>query len=158
MQGDGREQLDQDAVPWLAARQPAGLRAASADSCGALGSSCRQRGGDASGSGTDPRQKAPILRRADARGLREAEGEPLDAAGQERVLAGAYRPAREPEEPVYGVIRRDGDGEQRWLVPVCMVIPVSHDRLPLAELVRRHCGQQGQEPACQRPLTDLGAR
>ncbi len=51
-----------------------GLRAASAYSCGALVSSCRQRGGDASGSVTDPRQKAPLLRLAAARGLREDEG------------------------------------------------------------------------------------
>ncbi len=54
------------------------------------------------------------------------------------------------------VIRRDGDGEQRLLEPVCTVILVSHDRLPVAELVRRHRGQQGQENAFQGPLTDLG--
>ncbi len=95
-------------------------------------SSCRQRGRDDSGSVTDPRKKAPVLRRAAARGLRE------DAAGQEQALAGAYRPARGPEEPV------------------CTVIPVSRDRLPLAELGRRHCGQQGREPAFQEPLPDLG--
>ncbi len=57
---------------------------------------------------------------------------------------------------MYGVIRRDWDGEQRLLEPVCMVIPVSHDRLPVAELGRRHRGQQGQEHAFQGPLTDLG--
>ncbi len=105
---------------------------------------------------TDPRQKAPILRLAAARGLREDEGEPLNAAGQERALAGACRPARGPEEPVCGVLRRDGDGEQRLRVPVCMVMLVSHDRLPVAELVRRHRGQQGQENAFKGPLTDLG--
>ncbi len=81
------------------------------------------------GAGPILRQKAPILRRAD-------EGEPLDAVGKERALAGAYRPARGPEEPVCGVLRRDGDGEQRLPVPVCTVIPGSRDRLPLAELVR----------------------
>ncbi len=69
---------------------------------------------------------------------------------------GAYRPARWPEEPGCGVIRRDGDGEQRLLEPVCMVILVSHDRLPVAELVRRHRGKQGQENAFKGPLTDLG--
>ncbi len=71
--------------------------------------------------------------------LREDEG-PLDTAGQERALAGAHQPARWPEEQVYVVLRRNWDGEQRWLVPVCMVIPVSHDRLPLAELGRQHRG------------------
>ncbi len=156
VQGDGREPLDQDAVPWLPGRQPVGLRAASADSCQELVSSCRRKGWDDSGSVTDPRQKAPILRRAAARGLRKDEGEPLDAAGKERALAGAYRPARGPEEPVCGVLRRDGDGEQRRLEPVGMVILVSRDRLPLAELGRRHRGQQGQEHAFQGPLTDLG--
>ncbi len=54
------------------------------------------------------------------------------------------------------VIRRDWDGEQRLLEPVCTVIPVSRDRLPLAELVRRHRGQQGPEPAFQGPLKNLG--
>ncbi len=68
VKGDGREPLDQDAAPWLTGRQPVGLRAASAYSGKALVSSCRQRGGDASGSGTDPRQKAPSLRLAAARG------------------------------------------------------------------------------------------
>ncbi len=105
---------------------------------------------------TDPRQKAPMLRLAAARGLREDAGEPLDAEGQERAIVVAYRPARGPEEQVCGVIRRDGDGEQRLLEPVCMVMLVSHDRLPVAELVRRHRGQQGQEHAFQGPLTDLG--
>ncbi len=89
-------------------------------------------------------------------GLREDEREPLDAAGQERALAGAYRPVRWPEEPVCAVIRRDWDGEQRLLVPVSTVMLVSHDRLPLAEWGRRHRGQQGQEPAFQGPLPDLG--
>ncbi len=55
-----------------------------------------------------------------------------------------------------GVLRRDWDGQQRLLEPVYTVIPVSRDRLPLAELGRRHRGQQGQEPAFQGPLTDLG--
>ncbi len=36
------------------------------------------------------------------------------------------------------------------------MIPVSRDRLPVAELVRRHRGKQGQENALQGPLTDLG--
>ncbi len=36
------------------------------------------------------------------------------------------------------------------------MIPVSYDRLPLAELVRRHRGQQRQEPAFRGPLPDLG--
>ncbi len=146
MLGDGREQLDCDGVPWLAVQQRVGLRAASADPCKALGSYCRQWDWDDSESVTDPRQKAPILHRVAARELRKDKG-PLDAAG-------AYRPARGPEEPVCVVLRRDG--EQRLLVPVCMVIPVSQDRLPLAELVRRHRGQQGLEHAFQGPLTDLG--
>ncbi len=156
VRGDGQEQLDQDVAPWLTGRQPVGLRAASADSCQDLVSSCRRKGWEYSVSVTDPRRKAPILRLAAARGLREDEGEPLDAAGKERAIVVAYRPARGPEEPVCVVIRRDWDGEQRLLEPVCTVIPVSRDRLPVAELVRRHRGQQGQENAFQGPLTDLG--
>ncbi len=133
-----------------------GLRAASAYSCKDLASYCRRKGWEYSVSVTDPRRKAPILRPAAAMGLREDEGEPLDAAGKERALTVAYRPARGPEEQVCGVLRRDGDGEQRLLVPVCTVILVSHDRLPVAELVRRHRGKQGPENAFQGPLTDLG--
>ncbi len=155
VRGAWREQLDRDAAPWLTGRQPVGLRAASAYSCQALGSYCRQRGRDASGNVTDPRPKAPILRLADAMGLREDEGEPWDAAGKERALAVAYRPARGPEEPVCGVIRRDGHGEQRWLEPVCTVMPVSRDRLPLAELGQRHRAPHtqyrisGRSPCCR---------
>ncbi len=156
VRGDGREQLDQDVAPWLTGRQPVGLRAASAYSCQDLVSSCRRKSWDYSVSVTDPRKKAPILRLAAAMGLREDEGEPLDAAGKERALAVAYRPARGPEEQVCVVLRRDWDGEQRLLEPVCTVIPVSRDRLPVAELVRRHRGKQGQENAFQGPLTDLG--
>ncbi len=151
MRGDGREQLDQDVAPWLTGRQPVGLRADSAYYCKDLASSCRRKGWEYSGSVTDPRQKAPMLRLAAARGLREDEGEPLDAAGKERALVVAYRLARWPEEQVCVVIRRDGDGERRLPEPVCTVILVSHDRLPVTELVRRHRGQQGQENAFQGP-------
>ncbi len=105
---------------------------------------------------TDPRKKAPILHLEAAMGLREAEGEPSDAVGKERALAMAYRPVRWPEAQMCGVIRRNGEGEQRPLVPVCAVILVSHDRLPLAELVRRHRCKQGQENAFQGLLTNLG--
>ncbi len=82
VKGDGREPLDQDVAPWLTGRQPVGLRAASADSCKDLVSYCRRKGWDDSVSGTDPRQKAPLLRLAAARGLREDEGEPLDRRGR----------------------------------------------------------------------------
>ncbi len=156
VRGDWQEQLDQDAAPLLTGRQPVGLRAASAYSCKDLASYCWRKGWEYSVSGTDPRQKAPLLRLAAARGLREDEWEPLDAAGKERAIVVAYRPARWPEEQVCVVIRRDGDGEQRLLERVCTVILVSRDRLPVAELVRRHRGKQGQENALQGPLTDLG--
>ncbi len=53
-------------------------------------------------------------------------------------------------------LRRCARLVSRRLVPVCTVVPVSRDRLPLAELGRRHRGQQGPEPAFQGPLTDLG--
>ncbi len=110
VKGDWREQLDRDAVPWLTGRQPVGLRAASADSCQGLASYCRRRGWDASVSVTDPRQKVPLLRLAAAMGLREDEGEPLDAAGKERAIAMAYRPARWPEEPVCSGTTGTGSG------------------------------------------------
>ncbi len=156
VRGDWREQLDQDVAPLLTGRQPVWLRADSAYYCQDLVSYCRRKGWDYSVSVTDPRKKAPILRLAAAMGLREDEWEPLDAAGKERAIVVAYRPARWPEEQVYVVIRRDWDGEQRLLEPVYTVILVSRDRLPVAELVRRHRGKQGQENAFKGPLTDLG--
>ncbi len=105
---------------------------------------------------TNPRKKAPILRLAAHDGVcGRTRGSPWTQQARNGALAGAYRPARGPEEPVYVVIRRDWDGEQRLLAPASTVILVSQDRLPLAELVRRHRGQQGHERAFQRPLTDL---
>ncbi len=82
VRGDWREQLDQDVAPWLTGRQPVWLRADSAYYCQDLASYCRRKGWEYSVSVTDPRQKAPILRLAAARGLREDEGEPLDAAAR----------------------------------------------------------------------------
>ncbi len=133
-----------------------GVRAASADSGGALASSYRQRGWADAVSVTDPRHKAPLLRQAAALELPEDAGEPLNAEGRERALAGAPQPPPRPEAQVDGVIRRDRNGEQRLPGPVYTGIPVSQDRLPLAELVRRHRGRQGQEHAFQEPLPDLG--
>ncbi len=50
-----------------------GLRVASAYSCKDLVSYCRRKGWGYSVSVTDPRKKAPILRRAVAMGLRDDE-------------------------------------------------------------------------------------
>ncbi len=97
VRGDGREQLDRDAVPWLTGRQPVGLRAASADSCKELVSYCRQRGGDDSVSAADPRQKAPILCLAAAMGLREDGG----ASGHGGEGAG-HRGQQRPEPACQG--------------------------------------------------------
>ncbi len=136
--------------------EPGGLRAASSDSCEALVNYGWQRGEDDAVRVTDPHQKAPLLRRVAARELREDEGKPLDAAGKERALTGACRPARGPEEPVGGVLQRTGTGEQRLLVPGYRVMLASHDRLPLAELGRRHRGQQEPEHALQGAVAGPG--
>jgi len=42
-----------------------------------------------------------------------------------------------------------------WLMPAYTVILVSRDDLPLAELVHRHRGKQGQENAFKGPLIDM---
>ncbi len=83
VKGDWQEQLDQDVAPWLTGRQPVGLRADSAYYCQDLVSYCRRKGWDYSVSVTDPRKKAPILRLAAARGLREggAPGRGGEGAG-----------------------------------------------------------------------------
>ncbi len=153
---DGREQLDQDAAPWLTGRQPVGLRADSADSCKELVSSCRRKGWDDSVSVTDLRQKAPLLRLVDAMGLREDEWEPLDAAGQERALAGRTGWPGGRRSRCTGCSGATGTGSSVCWSRYARLILVSRDRLPVAELVRRHRGQQGQENAFQGPLTDLG--
>ncbi len=144
VRGDWQEQLDRDVAPLLTGRQLVWLRAAGAYYCKDLVSYCRRKGWEYSVSVTDPRQKAPILHLAAAMGLREDEWELLNAAGKERAIVVAYRPARWPEEPVCVVLRRDGDGEQRLPVPVCTVIPVSRDRLPLTDLGL-------QPPPCRSP-------
>ncbi len=151
VKGDWQEQLDQDVAPWLTGRQPVWLRADSAYSCKDLGSYCRQRGRDYSGSVTDPRQKAPLLRLADAMGLREDEGEPLDAAGQERALAEAHQPARRPEELVLLIASKGVSSEcrqeytcnpplARRLAPVPELLAKTEKQLPgCREAVLRPC-------------------
>ena len=53
-------------------------------------------------------------------------------------------------------VRQLPEGEQGLLEPRYTVMLVSRDDLPLAELVRGHRSQQGQENARKGPLTDLG--
>ena len=58
-------------------------------------------------------------------------------------------------EHPYVVVRKLLEGAQGDFLPVHTVILVSRDDLPLAELVRRHRGKQGQENAFKGPLRDL---
>ena len=52
------------------------------------------------------------------------------------------------------VIRRRTELDQGLLVPHYTVILVSHNDLPLKELVLRHRGKQGQENVFKGPLRD----
>lgn len=54
------------------------------------------------------------------------------------------------------MVRQDRDGDQPRLLPAWTVMLVCRDDLPLAELVRRHRGKQGQENALKGPLSELG--
>ena len=111
---------------------------------------CRKRGWDCSVSVTHPNCKAPVL--VQLQGLPESAWEDVDLCG-EAVLV-RHRPDGWVAHP-YVVVRKFLEGTQGDLLPVHTVILVSRDDLPLAELVRRHRGKQGQENAFKGPLRDL---
>lgn len=88
--------------------------------------------------------------------MREEAWEGLDEDGVGQGCVVFSKPSRWAREEAYVVVRRLRDGEQLRIVLAYTVIPVSLHDLPVAELVRRHRGQQGQAHAFQGPPTDLG--
>lgn len=78
-----------------------------------------------------------------------------DIGGGETATLAYHRPAGWPTEQAYVVVRRWKEGRQKALFPVDTIILVSRDDLPLAELVARHRGKQGQENAFKGPLIDM---
>jgi len=111
---------------------------------------CAERGWDYSVSVTSETYRRPVLEVLE--GLSEDAWEEI-GLGESATLV-YHRPGGWREH-AYVVIRKLYDGRQRRLTPAYTVILVSRDDLPLAELVHRHRGKQGQENAFKGPLIDM---
>lgn len=146
-----REQLAHDVAPLLGDRHPVWLHADNAYYRGDLIRFCRERGWDYSISVTNDGYRRPILDSLE--GLPESAW--TDIGGGETATLAYHRPAGWPAEQAYVVVRRWKEGRQKALFPVDTIILVSRDDLPLAELVARHRGKQGQENAFKGPLIDM---
>ena len=145
-----QEQLERDITPLLGADTPVWARADNAYYRGAFVRYCQERGWDYSISVTHNRYRQPVLEMLE--GLPERAWTDI-GLGESATLV--YHRPQGWTEQAYVVVRRRDDGPQRRLVPAYTVILVSRDDLPLAELVRRHRGKQGQENAFKGPLIDL---
>ena len=73
----------------------------------------------------------------------------------EEAIVAAHRPGGWDAEQHYVVVRRRTENGQMLLIPQRTVILVSRDDLPLAELVLRHRGKQGQGNAFKGLLRDM---
>jgi hypothetical protein len=144
------EQLEQDIAPLLAAGTPVWVRADNAYYRGDFVRSCRQHRRDYSISVTSDTYRRPVLEALED--LPERAW--MDIGMGESATLVYHRPHGWTEHP-YVVVRRLYDGPQQRLIPAYTVILVSRADLPLAELVRRHRGKQGQENAFKGPLIDL---
>ena len=111
---------------------------------------CREQKWDHSISVTRSGRKAPVLGQLED--LRESAWEDIGLC--EQAVLVRHSLDSWVEHP-YVVVRKFLEGAQREMFPVQTVIPVSRDNLPLAELVRRYRGKQGQKNAFKGPLRDL---
>lgn len=145
-----RGQMEADVAPLLPEEAPVWVRADNAYYGRGFAEFCRGRGWDYSVSVTNPGFKAPVLEQLE--GLPESAWEEVGPC--ERAILAWHRPEGWVEHP-YVVVRKVLEGAQGELFPTHTVILVSRDDLPLAELVRRHRGKQGQENAFKGPLRDL---
>lgn len=154
--GGGRVTLNwRTLLDWTAGMVPAGtpawLRADNAYYKGDLVRVCAARGWDYSISLTNDTWRRPVLEQIE--GLPDAAW--TDIGMEEEAIFATHRPAGWDAEQHYVVVRRCTENGQGLLVPHHTVILVSRDDLPLADLVGRHRGKQGQENAFKGPLTDL---
>ena len=155
--GGGRVTLNwRTLLDWTAGMVPAGtpawLRADNAYYKGDLVRVCAARGWDYSISLTNDTWRRPVLEQIE--GLPDAAW--TDIGMEEEAIFATHRPAGWDAGQHYVVVRRCTENGQGLLVPHHTVILVSRDDLPLADLVGRHRGKQGQENAFKGPLTDLG--
>lgn len=145
-----REQLERDVAPVIPAGTPVWARADNAYYRGSFIRYCAERGWDYSVSVTNETYRRPVLEVLE--GLSEDAWEEI-GLGESATLV--YHRPDGWQEHAYVVIRKLDDGHQRRLMPAYTVILVSRDDLPLAELVHRHRGKQGQENAFKGPLIDM---
>lgn len=127
------------------------LRADNAYYNGKLVSFCRAQGWDYSISVTSMTYKRPVLESLE--GLPADAWEPIN--DHEEATLTYHRPGRWDHQAAYVVVRTWWDGDQKLTRPRHVVILCSRDDLPLAEIVARHRGKQGQETAQKGPLIDL---
>lgn len=146
-----REQLE-EVAPLLEGRR-VWLRADNAYYNGQVVAYCRQRGWDYSISVTHEKFKEPLWQ--ELRYLREDDWQWISDDRTEEAAVICHQPQGWEEMESYLVVRSWWDGAQRRLTPRHTFILVSRVDLPLAELVRRHRGKQGQENAQKGPLIDL---
>lgn len=145
-----QEQLEQDVQTLLPQGTPVWLRADNAYYRGELIRLCADHGWDYSVSVTNDNNRRPVLRQLE--GLPEAAWQDIGLGESATVVT--HRP-KGWQLQSYVVIRQLYDGPQRRLTPAYTVILVSRDDLPVAELVRRHRGKQGQENAFKGPLIEM---
>ena len=99
---------------------------------------------------THPKCKVTVLKMIE--GLPESGWEDLGLCEQATLV---FHKASGWEECSHIVIRKFLENGQGELFPAHTVIVVFRDNLPIADMVRRHRGKQGQENAFKGPLRDL---
>lgn len=154
--GGGRVALNwRGLLSWTAGMIPAGrpvwLRADNAYYKGELVRLCAERGWDWSISLTHDGWRKPVLEQVE--GLADTAWTAI--GGEEEAIFATHRPRGWDREQHYVVVRRRSVDGQGLLMPHHTVILVSRNDLPLAELVARHRGKQGQENAFKGPLRDM---
>ena len=147
-----RPQL-QETARMIGERGPVWARFDNAYYSGEVVEFCRERGWDYSISVTNKGYKRPLKEILEAFG--EEDWTAINDDGTEHAAFLYYQPAGWAEEQIYVVVRSQYRGSQKLLWPRYIFIAVSRDDLPLAELVKRHRGKQGQENAFKGPLIDL---
>lgn len=146
-----QSQLAEDVAPLLSSGTSVWLRADNAYYRGDLVRYCHGQGWDYSISVTNDNNRRPVLGQLE--GLPEAAWKDI-GFGESATLV-RHRPSGW-EEQDYVVVRQLYDDRQQRLTPAYTVILVSRSDLPVAELVRRHRGKQGQENAFKGPLIEMG--
>lgn len=147
----GYQTLLDEAVAHLRGQSGVWLRADNAYYRRGVVARCRAEGWDYSLSVTSDTYKRPILEALE--GLDADAWESIN--DHEDATLAYHRPGGWDHQASYVVVRTFWDGAQKTSRPRYVVILTSRDDLPLAEIVARHRGKQGQENAQKGPLIDL---